>query len=145
MNKNLLYTFLAIITLVASCRKDDDNAFDKSPDERLNETLQQYQAALSGSPYGWNANLTTADGGSYRFYFSFNESNRVEMYSDFDSTTATTIRESSYRLKALQQPSLIFDTYSYIHILSDPDGAVSGVTRPRPGAISPITPLASST
>ncbi len=128
MNKNLLYTFLAIITLVASCRKDDDNAFDKSPDERLNETLQQYQAALSGSPYGWNANLTTADGGSYRFYFSFNESNRVEMYSDFDSTTATTIRESSYRLKALQQPSLIFDTYSYIHILSDPDGAVSGGT-----------------
>jgi hypothetical protein len=48
------------------------------------------------------------------------------MYSDFDSTTATVIRESSYRLKALQQPSLIFDTYSYIHMLSDPDGAVSG-------------------
>ncbi|OQP60806.1 DUF4302 domain-containing protein [Niastella populi] len=128
MNKNLIYFLLAIITLVASCRKDDDNAFDKSPDERLNETLQQYQAALSGSTYGWNANLTTADGGSYRFYFSFNESNRVEMYSDFDSTTATTIRESSYRLKALQQPSLIFDTYSYIHMLSDPDGAVSGGT-----------------
>lgn len=126
MNKNLTYILLAIITLVASCRKDDDNAFDKSPDERLNETLQQYQAALSGSPYGWNANLITADGGFYRFYFSFNESNRVEMYSDFDSTTATSIRESSYRLKALQQPSLIFDTYSYIHMLSDPDGAVSG-------------------
>ena len=110
MNKNLLYYLLAI-TLVASCRKDDDNAFDKSPDERLNETLAAYQKALSGSQFGWNANLITADGGYYRFYFSFNDSNRVQMYSDFDSTTATVLKESSYRLKALQQPSLIFDTY----------------------------------
>jgi hypothetical protein len=124
MNKNLLYCLLAI-TLVASCRKDDDTVFDKSPDERLNETLKAYQAALTGSPYGWNANLITGDGGSYRFYFSFNDSNRVLMYSDFDSTTATVIKESSYRLKALQQPSLIFDTYSYIHILSDPDASVN--------------------
>lgn len=126
MNKNILFILLAI-TLVASCRKnDDDNAFDRSPDERLNETLTKYQAALTASTYGWNANLTTGDGGSYRFYFSFDDKNRVQMYSDFDSTTATTIRESSYRLKALQQPSLIFDTYSYIHILSDPDGSVNG-------------------
>ena len=127
MNKNLLYYLLAI-TLVASCRKDDDNAFDKSPDERLNETLATYQKALSSSQYGWNANLITGDGSSYRFYFSFTDSNRVQMYSDFDSTTATVIKESSYRLKALQQPSLIFDTYSYIHILSDPDASVNGGT-----------------
>lgn len=127
MNKNLLYYLLAI-SLVASCRKDDDNVFDKSPDERLNETLANYQAALTGAPYGWNANLITGAGGSYRFYFSFNDSNRVLMYSDFDSTTATEIKESSYRLKALQQPSLIFDTYSYIHILSDPDASVNGGT-----------------
>lgn len=125
MNKNIVYLLLAI-TLVASCKKDDDNAFDKSPDERLNETLTKYQTALTTSTNGWNANLITGDGGSYRFYFSFDDKNRVQMYSDFDSSTATTIRESSYRLKALQQPSLIFDTYSYIHMLSDPDGAVSG-------------------
>jgi hypothetical protein len=125
MNKNILYIIFAI-SLLASCRKDDDNAFDKSPDERLNETLAQYQAVLSASTTGWNANLVTADGGSYRFYFSFNDKNRVQMYSDFDTATASNVRESSYRLKALQQPCLIFDTYSYIHILSDPDGAVNG-------------------
>jgi hypothetical protein len=127
MNKNLLY-FLLAITLVASCRKDDDPVFDKSPDERLNETLTSYQKALTSSPYGWNGNITTGDGGTYRFYFGFNDSNRVVMYSDFDSTTATVLRESSFRLKALQQPSLIFDTYSYLHILSDPDAAVNGGT-----------------
>lgn len=125
MNKNILFIIFAI-SLFASCRRDDDNVFDKSPDERLNETLAQYQAVLTASTTGWNANLVTGDGGSYRFYFSFNDKNRVQMYSDFDTATSSSVRESSYRLKALQQPSLIFDTYSYIHILSDPDGAVNG-------------------
>jgi hypothetical protein len=125
MNRNILYIIFAI-SLLASCRKDDDNVFDKSPDERLNETLAKYQAALTSSTTGWNANLVTGDGGSYRFYFSFDDKNRVQMYSDFDTSTSSNVRESSYRLKALQQPSLIFDTYSYIHMLSDPDGSVNG-------------------
>ncbi|MBO9201216.1 MULTISPECIES: DUF4302 domain-containing protein [Niastella] len=124
MNKNLLYCLLAMI-LVASCKKDDDTVFDKSPDERINEALKTYQTAITSSQYGWNANLITADGAPYRFYFTFTDSNRVQMFSDFDSTTATDLKESSYRLKALQQPSLIFDTYSYIHILSDPDASVN--------------------
>ena len=125
MKKIVLYYLLAI-TLVASCRRDDDHVFDKSPDERINETLKVYQTALSSSTYGWNATLVTGGGSSFRFYFSFNDSNRVLMYSDFDSSSASAIKESSYRLKALQQPALIFDTYSYIHILSDPDASVNG-------------------
>jgi hypothetical protein len=48
------------------------------------------------------------------------------MFSDFNLETATTARESSYRLKALQTPALLFDTYSYLHMLSDPDAAVNG-------------------
>jgi hypothetical protein len=40
--------------------------------------------------------------------------------------TATTEKESSYRLKALQTPALLFDTYSYLHMLADPDGSVNG-------------------
>jgi hypothetical protein len=48
------------------------------------------------------------------------------MYSDWDSTTSSVLSQSSYRLEALQQPSLIFDTYNYIHILSDPDASVNG-------------------
>jgi hypothetical protein len=65
-------------------------------------------------------------GGVYSFYFKFNNENRVNMLSDFDSSSAVTMKESSFRLKALQQPSLIFDTYSYLHVLSDPDNRVSG-------------------
>ncbi|MCC6287293.1 MAG: DUF4302 domain-containing protein [Chitinophagaceae bacterium] len=110
---------------VAACKKDD-KVFNESPDERINKTLADYQAALVSSPTGWKATITPELGGIYHFYFQFNAENRVFMYADFDTTTAKYKKESSYRLKALQQPSLIFDTYSYLHLLADPDGNVNG-------------------
>lgn len=125
MKKYFTY-FLCIAIALTGCRKETDPVFDRSPDERLNETLQRYQQVLTGASNGWNGTVETALGITYSFYFRFNDSNRVVMYSDFDSTTASVSRESSYRLKALQQPSLLFDTYSYIHILADPDASVNG-------------------
>lgn len=125
MKRTLLYLFV-ILTAFSACRKDDDPIFDESPDERINKTLAAYQTALAGSTYGWNAALTTANGVVYHFHFSFNDANRVQMFADIDSTTVGVRKESSFRLKALQQPALLFDTYSYIHILADPDGGVNG-------------------
>ncbi len=119
--KRILLYIVVIFSVISSCKKDDSTIFQQSPDERLNEALTKYQAQLSGAQNGWKAVLFPAGGGSYSFYFKFSDSNRVRMFSDFDSTTATTLKESSYRLKAIQQPSLIFDTYSYIHLLSDPN------------------------
>jgi hypothetical protein len=127
MKKTFLYLFLIVIT--ASCSKKDDNKiFEKSADERLNEALAKYQSQLTGSQYGWKAVLYSDSGRGtpYSFYFKFDASNRVQMLSDFDSASAVTLKESSYRLKALQQPSLLFDTYSYIHVLADPDPNVNG-------------------
>jgi Domain of unknown function (DUF4302) len=125
MKKNLFYIFLIIIA-VSSCRKDDTSVFNQSPDERIKETLGKYQSALTGSTAGWNATVTTGTGSIYHFYFRFNDSNRVFMYADISLETATVLKESSYRLKAIQQPSLIFDTYSYLHILADPNSSVNG-------------------
>jgi hypothetical protein len=104
MKKYLLY-FISISILLLSCKRETDPVFDQSPDERLNEALQKYQSTLTGAPDGWNATLVTAIGITFNFYFRFNDSNRVFMYSDFDSTSAGVVKESSYRLKALQQPS----------------------------------------
>ncbi len=125
MKRALLYLLLAVAGLT-SCQKDDDNVFDQSPDERLNATLADYQSKLAGAENGWKAIIYPAAGGAYSFYFKFNNENRVQMFSDFDSASAVTLMESSYRLKALQQPALIFDTYSYVHLLADPDGSVNG-------------------
>ena len=125
MKRALLYIFLAAVGLT-SCQKDDDNVFDQSPDERLNKALTEYQSQLAGAENGWKAVIYPVAGGAYSFYFKFNNDNRVQMFSDFDSTSAVTRMESSYRLKALQQPALIFDTYSYVHLLADPNGLVNG-------------------
>ncbi len=117
---------LLLIALVSSCRKDNDHVFSESVDQRLSKKLSAYQEQLSGAPYGWKMIIAPAGGGAYGFYMKFNDANRVDMVSDFDSASAVTLKESSYRLKAMQQPSIIFDTYSYLHVLADPDGSVNG-------------------
>jgi len=116
--------FICIICVAigfSSCKKDDAPAFEQSADERLNESLTSYQNKLVTADNGWKAFIYPKGGGTFFFYFKFTAQNRVKMYSTFDSLSAVTPRESSYRLKALQQPSLIFDTYSYVHALADPN------------------------
>ena len=127
MRKISLYILAAAIGFYG-CNKKSDNAFSESPDERLNEILAAYQKALTGAQYGWKGYIYPAGlkGGVVGFYFKFSENNRVEMFSDFDSTSAVTPMTASFRLKALQQPALLFDTYSYVHVLADPDAAVNG-------------------
>ena len=119
---------LLLMALISSCRKDDDHVFSESVDQRLSKQLSAYQEQLSGAPYGWKMIIEPAGGGAYGFYMKFDNANRVDMVSDFDSASAVTLKESSYRLKAMQQPSIIFDTYSYLHVLADPDGSVNGGT-----------------
>lgn len=130
MTKNLFLYILLITATLSSCRKKDDFVFDQSPDERINKTLAEYSSALTGSEYGWKGFVYPSGlpGTPFGFYFRFDTANRVQMFSDFDSLSAVTVKESSYRLKALQQPSLLFDTYSYIHVLCDPDASVNGGT-----------------
>ena len=124
--KQIILVLVLASVIFSGCKKDDDTVFDQSPDVRLNDALTKYQSELSGAQFGWKALLFPQGGGAYFFYIKFNDANRVQMVSDFDSASAVTVKESSYRLKALQQPSLIFDTYSYIHLLSDPDGSING-------------------
>lgn len=122
----LKWTYLFLLVLaVAGCKKENDRAFDTSPDDRVNKVLDTYQKQLETSTYGWVASLRTSEGVDYNFFFRFNNQNRVTMYSDFTAESASIGKESSYRLKALQQVSLLFDTYSYIHVLADPDPEVA--------------------
>ncbi|SFE06478.1 protein of unknown function [Chitinophaga sp. CF118] len=130
MSKNLLLYILLITATFSSCTRKDDFVFDQSPDERINKILAEYSSALTGSEYGWRGFVYPSGipGTPFGFYFKFDTANRVQMFSDFDSLSAVTVKESSYRLKALQQPSLLFDTYSYIHVLCDPDASNNGGT-----------------
>ncbi|HEY9260917.1 DUF4302 domain-containing protein [Chitinophaga sp.] len=126
--KNNLICLLFIMTGMFACKKETDPIFDKSPDERINETLARYQQVLTGAPNGWKALVYPAGvpGSVFGFYLSFTDANRVQMFSDFTTASTSTPKESSWRLKALQQPSLLFDTYSYLHVLCDPDASQNG-------------------
>jgi hypothetical protein len=126
MKRIFLYLFVAAAAL-SSCQKEDKSVFSQTPDQRIDAALAQYQADLLNSPNGWKALYHTGTGQNFNFYFTFNNQNRVVMYSDFDTST-TSPHESSYRIKALQQPCLIFDTYSYLHMLADPNPYVNGGT-----------------
>ncbi|EHQ25158.1 DUF4302 domain-containing protein [Mucilaginibacter paludis] len=123
MKKLLLYAALLMLTLSA-CKKS--NLPEVRPDDRINAQLAAYQSQLSGSTYGWIGYMFPAGGGSYTFTFQFTNTNRVTTLADINATSASTPLESSYRLKAAMLPSLYFDTYTYLHILADPDPAKSG-------------------
>src|SRR5215207_2998769 len=105
--KKILLALVIISVAFSACKKEYDNAFDKSPDERINEALASYQSALIGAANGWKAFIKTDSGrgSTYSFYFKFSTDNRVTMYSDFDTTSAVTSQQTSYRLKAQQQPT----------------------------------------
>ncbi|HSC37724.1 MAG TPA: DUF4302 domain-containing protein, partial [Chitinophagaceae bacterium] len=127
MKKIAILYFIVASVVVGSCKKDK-TVFSETADERLNKVLTAYQDTLINAPYGWKGFIFPSGqpNGVFGFYFKFKAANRVEMFSDFDSLSNVTVMESSWRLKALQQPALIFDTYSYVTVLADPDASVNG-------------------
>lgn len=129
--KNRYILILIILLFSSSCVKDNNDLFDKSPDERLSEKISEYNNILIEAPNGWIMTIETKVDGVYRLWVKFKAGNRVDMLCDMDATWATkdatssVIKESSYKIKAMQYPTLIFDTYNYIHLMADPQGTNS--------------------
>lgn len=135
MKKIILY-ILVISAVMAGCQKKTDDLIQgKTVDDRLNAALAKYQSILTKAPYGWklyeksgiafNNGASDSAKATFLFYAQFTDSSNVKMYGSFDTTQAKTAKVSGYRLSALQRPSLLFDTYGYIHVPCDPDPAVS--------------------
>jgi len=121
MKKIYLLSWL-LLSLLTACQPDDnDPAPGQRPEERLSQALADYKTQLVSAPYGWKAILKPTGGGLYSFFLKFNENDRVAMAADISSGAAGPPVESTYRLKGMQVPALIFDTYSPLHILADPD------------------------
>ncbi|WP_181885229.1 DUF4302 domain-containing protein [Pontibacter diazotrophicus] len=117
---------LLIVSMLSACDKDNNEvAPGERPDERLNQVLGEYKSQLVNAEHGWKATLFPEGGSGYSFLFDFAENDRVVTRSDINAGAATAL-ESTYRLKAAQRPSLLFDTYTYLHILADPDATKSG-------------------
>ncbi len=124
--KKAIISFLSISAVILACDQNTEISKMGDPDERLDAVLQEYRDKLTTSTHGWKAFLYPGEGGGFNFYMQFSSEGRVSMMGDIVEETATTPFESSFRLDAFQRPSLVFDTYSYIHRLSDPDPDVNG-------------------
>ncbi|UAY50779.1 DUF4302 domain-containing protein [Ferruginibacter albus] len=125
--KRLFYFFIGIAVFLSACKKEEDAVFNQSPDDRINEALAKYQAQLTGAENGWKGFIRNSKGQTYAFYFVFTNDNRVKMLSDFTAQSAITLQDAGYRFREQQQPTFIFDTYSYIHVLADPNEANTGI------------------
>lgn len=110
----------------SSCQRPELDLIFGDPNERIFDTLENYKAVLVGSPHGWKTVFSPEGGGTFLFYMQFTGDNRVDMLSDFNTVTSAEVKNSSYVLKSIQQPNLIFDTYNYLHILSHPQNSTSG-------------------
>jgi hypothetical protein len=134
--KKILYALIALATLLGMtmCAEEEKYIFGESPDERAEAQLNSYQEILCSASCGWLVSVGTQDrsavGGAYQFWMKFTPDNRVVMYADIDDNTATQPSAGSYRMKLMQFPTLMFDTYNYLHLLADPNGtAVPGSTK----------------
>ena len=128
MRKNIQWILLFFLTLLGTgCERNIESGLDGSVDERINNTINGYVDDLKSSPYGWMASINTKEG-YYRFWMSFKSNDSVVMYTDnskydvFKQIPDT----STFAFKALQRPTLIFDTYSYLSYINDPNPGISG-------------------
>ena len=114
---------LALFTVILfSCKKEDSRYIEETaPNERTKVFIDDLRETLITSDNGWVDYLYTSLRSGYTFYFDFIDENRVKMLGDFNNETLTDFKESSYSIQNTWTPSLIFDTYNHIHILSDPD------------------------
>ncbi len=118
---------ILLLAILSACKKDSSEPIlGLTPEERMNKSLTEYRETLQGNTAGWKAFLFPQGGGGYGFYVNFKPNDRLDMLADLDGSTAGDLFESTYRLKAVMAPSLIFDTYNYLHLLADPDDGVFG-------------------
>lgn len=134
MKKILVYFLFAQLAFL-SCKKSEvEPVFEESANKRVTTVLDSYKKQLVGSEFGWRGVYYPAGGraGGYTFYLKFDAAGKVSMYSDIDAGNYSTggsffnngyekSFETTYQVKAQQKPTLVFDSYSYLTELVNPD------------------------
>jgi Domain of unknown function (DUF4302) len=123
MKKIFIYILFFQLAFL-SCKKSEiEPLFTESANLRAANQIANYKKQLSDSQYGWKGIYYPHGGqdGGYSFYLKFDDKGNVSMFSDLDGFFAFTPFNTTYQVKALQKPTLIFDSYSYLHELVNPD------------------------
>lgn len=121
--KNIVLVATAIVAIFSSCTREMDELFDTPATERVTKIIANCKSTLQSSPTGWYLHYTTPQGVETQFLMKFAGHDSVSMFADFADSTSY----SSYTFNYGQGPVLSFNTYSLLHILSDPDYGITGV------------------
>jgi hypothetical protein len=136
--KKYIAVFIIGLMALAGCEREVISGLDGSVDNRLNDLIDGYVKDLKDAEYGWMASVYTEEG-YYQFWMKFEDNNVVRMYTDnlkYENQYKTVEQSSTYTFKALQRPTLVFDTYSYLSIINDPDTSISGAGSYNEGLIT---------
>lgn len=141
MNKILSFALLCSAALsFTACVSEEDDLFDKSAAERLNEASALYSSRLTASPNGWAVQLypTTQNeapyGTGYLLLFRFNADKSV-VASMNNSLSDNKYMEdtSTWDVITDNGPVLSFNTYNkVVHTFSDPEDVPSTGTDTNP-------------
>ena len=134
MKKIFIYIMLFQLAFL-SCKKSEvEPLFPESANQRATNAVAGYKKQLTDAQYGWKGAYYPDGGkaGGYSFYLKFDATGKLTMYSDIDEINYSSggsyfgngydrAFETTYQVKALQKPTLIFDSYSYLSELVNPD------------------------
>lgn len=124
-SKVLVYLLMVLPTLLMqSCLKDQEDFFDDSAANRMQQYLDETQKILASSEQGWlveyypHRNLRY---GGYVFIMQFDEA-QVKVRSEF-SGDASLCETSYYKMTSDNGPVISFDTYNkLLHVFATPNG-----------------------
>lgn len=114
MNK-ILYSILILGTALSmqSCLHDEDEVFDTSADQRLQQAVSTDREVLESAQNGWVMHYYTGrnyTGGGYSLLMKFKDG-KAQIASD---NTGSEVATSSYTITKEQGPVLAFDTYNTV-------------------------------
>jgi Domain of unknown function (DUF4302) len=128
MKKIFIYFILFQLAFTACKKAEVEPLFTETANKRVTTQIDTYKKQLVGAEFGWKGAYypNGAKDGGYSFYLKFDATGKLSMYSDlvgyfYINNTFDKAFETTYQVKALQKPTLIFDTYSFLHELVNPD------------------------
>ena len=123
MKKIHILLGIAIMGLLTSCLKDQEDLFDKPSAQRAEEAIAADYKVLAGAEHGWLMKYYPSpyrSYGGYNVFLKFTADGKVTCASDIEDPSATA--ESNYKIVQSAGIVLSFDTFNDIfHLFSTPD------------------------
>lgn len=130
MKKIHIIFAIAILGLLTSCLKDQEDLFDKPSAQRAEEAIAANYKILASAGNGWLMKYYPSPYrtyGGYCVFMKFTEDGKVTVASDIEDPDATA--ESLYKITQSAGIVLSFDTFNDIfHLFSTPDAPLGGDT-----------------